>query len=350
MTDSGKSPVSIPELSEFLKAGVQFGHESKRWNPKMRDYIFTTKNNIHIIDISKTITELEGTLKALVNYARQGSILFVGTKRQASPIIESEAIRAGAYFINHRWPGGLLTNFPIVMRSLKRLRDLEESFENGVVGITKFEVVKMKDEWTRLDRLYRGIKTMSRFPSAIVIIDPKFEVGAVLESKKLNIPSIALVDTNSDPTVVDHFIPGNDDALKSIELFLKLFADAVLAGNGGEGVKHNLKDYLKAEVQILKREENNSIVEVENASNNEKHVKRIRIRTSNDSSKSTSNEKNEGKKEKNVPKVSIPVTSRTITILTKSKLTLEQAKKMPVEELLKIKGLGEKAIESIKNS
>lgn len=341
MSKTGNLPVAIPEISEFLKAGVQFGHESKRWNPKMKDYIFTTKNNIHVIDVSKTLENLELSLKALINYARQGSILFVGTKRQAAPIIEKEAVRAGAYFINHRWPGGLLTNFPVVMRSLKRLRDLEDAFENGVVGITKYEVVKMKNEWTRLDRLYRGIKTMSKFPSAIVIIDSKFEVGAVLESKKLGIPTIALVDTNTDPTAIDHFIPGNDDALRSIELFMRLFADAVLEGNGGEGVKHVLKDYSKAEVQILKKDDDLSTVEVtENPTkSDEKSVKKIRIRT-----------RPHGEDSVSKNSVDTKIAPRTISILQKSGLTLEQAKKMSEKDLGKVKGLGIKAIESIKNS
>lgn len=282
--NSSKSPVSIPDVSEFLKAGVQFGHESKRWNPKMKEYIFTTKNNIHIIDVSRTVEDLERSLKALVNFARQGSVLFVGTKRQASAIVEKEAVRAGAYFVTNRWPGGLLTNFPVVMRSLKKLRDLEESFENGVKGVTKYEIVKMKSEWVRLDRLYRGIKTMSKFPTAIVIIDPKFEVGAVLESKKINVPTIALVDTNSDPSAIDYLIPGNDDALRSIELFMKLFADAVLVGNGGQGVKHNLKDYTKFDVQIHKASDIEEIQEIapsesEQAEKPVNSVKKIRIRT-----------------------------------------------------------------------
>jgi small subunit ribosomal protein S2 len=309
MSTSSSLPVSIPDVSEFLKAGVQFGHESKRWNPKMKEYIFSTKNNIHIIDVSRTMEDLEIALKALINFARQGSILFVGTKRQASAIVEKEAVRAGAYFVTNRWPGGLLTNFPVVMKSLKKLRDLEESFENGIKGVTKYEIVKMKSEWVRLDRLYRGIKTMSKFPTAIVIIDPKFEIGAVLESKKINAPTIALVDTNSDPTAIDYMIPGNDDALRSIELFMKLFADAVLLGNGGQGVKHNLKDYAKAEVQILKINEVEEIQEAQTNSQEAKSTptKKIRIRTRSAEQETSSKKTNKPAAKKTAAKAKSPV-------------------------------------------
>lgn len=244
----------MPDAKELLKAGSQFGHETKRWNPKMRRYIFGEKNNIHVIDVSKTLESLEKASNFLVDAASRGNILFVGTKKQASDIVKAEAIRSGAYFIDTRWAGGLLTNFKMIKESLSKLNSLERMFEEGVQGRTKYEVSKMKKEWAKLNRLYSGIKTLSAKPTAVVVLDTNFEKAAIKECKKISIPVVALVDTNSDPESADYPIPANDDAISSITLVMKVLADSVLAGNGGNGVKHDLKDYSKVEVKITKQE------------------------------------------------------------------------------------------------
>ncbi len=243
------------EVADFLKAGVQFGHETKRWNPKMQKYIFAEKNNIHIIDISKSVELLEKAVEFLQKVSSTGDILFVGTKRQASDIVKQEAIRAGAYYIVNRWPGGLLTNFDLIKQSLKKYQTLETEFQTGVEGRTKFEVSNMKKEWVKMNRLYEGIKKMSSFPKAIVIVDINYERNVITEAKKLGIPVVAVVDTNTDPDLVDYPVPGNDDAISSLRLLVSYFADAVLTGNKGNGVKHEFVDYSKFEVKIRKVEE-----------------------------------------------------------------------------------------------
>lgn len=263
MTDTTSSPKVQPSTpkraklgtADLLKAGVQFGHETKRWNPKMKKYIFAEKGNIHIIDISKTLEKLEGVINFIQSMSATGDVLFVGTKRQASDIVKQEAIKAGSYYIINRWPGGLLTNFEQIKQSLKKFHTLEQEFKTGVEGRTKFEVSTMKKEWVKMNRLYEGIKTMNGYPKAIVVIDINYERNVITEAKKLGIPVVAIVDTNTNPDLVDYPIPGNDDAISSIKLLLGVISDAVLRGNKGQGVKHEYIDYSKYEVKILKTEE-----------------------------------------------------------------------------------------------
>jgi len=244
--------IPVPNTKDLLKAGVQFGHETKRWNPKMKKYIFGEKNNIHVIDINQTENKLKEAVEFLRDAASRGNVLFIGTKRQASQIIKEEAIRVGAYFINMRWAGGLLTNFSVVKKSLIKLTSLEQNFEEGIEDRTKYEVSRMKKEWQRLDRLYSGIKNLSEKPTAAVIIDTNFEKSAVKECKKIRLPIVALADTNSDPDNANYIVPANDDAIGSIKLLIKTLADGVLAGNKGNGIKHVLKNYVEMEIKITK--------------------------------------------------------------------------------------------------
>lgn len=241
------------DIKELLKAGSQFGHETKRWNPKMAKFIYGDKNDIHIIDISQTQELLSKAADALEKLAATGTVMFVGTKRQAVDIVKKYSIESGSYFMVNRWVGGFFTNFRQVKRSLQRLRDLETMFESGIEGRTKYEISRMKVEWQRLNRLYAGVKTMEKWPVAVVVIDPRYERAAVLESRRAGIPVFALADTNCDPSIVDYIIPANDDALGSIELVVKTFAGAIKAGNGGKGITHELKDYAPLEVKIIKQ-------------------------------------------------------------------------------------------------
>ena len=245
----------IPELQEFLKSGVQFGHEAKKWNPKMRDYIFAKRDGIHIIDLSKTLERLQTALDFLAEAAKTGEVLFVGTKRQASDIVKEAAIDAGAHFIVQRWPGGLLTNFNVIQKSLKHYNELELEFEKGVEDRTKFEIAMMKKEWEKMSRIYEGIKTMARFPQAIVIVDTNYERNVIREAKRLKIPVVALIDTNCNPNIVEYPIPANDDAIRSIKLIIGLLAQTVKAASATPKIKHVLKDYSKYEVRIIKSEE-----------------------------------------------------------------------------------------------
>jgi small subunit ribosomal protein S2 len=271
------SPTNV-DIKELLKAGAQFGHEKNRWNPKMKEYIFGLKNNIHIIDLEKTITSMNEAEKFLIDIASKGPLLFVGTKRQAREIVKKYAIESGSYFITYRWLGGLLSNFKMIRKSLTRFIELEDEFEKGVVNRTKFEVNQMKKEWERMNRIYGGIKNMDRYPVAMVMVDCNFEKGAVIEAKAAGIPIVSIVDTNSDPTDIDYVIPANDDAMKSINLIISFLSDAVKKGNKGIGVKHNLKDYSEYDIQIIKKVEE---VAKEKSLNEDKpevkEVKEIRI-------------------------------------------------------------------------
>ena len=221
-------------MKELLEAGVHFGHQTKRWNPKMKDFIFGERNGIYIIDLQKTHRYLQEALQYVLELSAQGkTILFVGTKRQAQEAVAEEAIRSGSPYVNERWLGGLLTNFVTVRKSLDRLKDLDAMSTDGRhERLTKREVARLEKERDKLDRNLRGIKGMKSVPDAIFVIDTRKESIAVQEARKLRIPVVGIVDTNCDPDEVDQVIPGNDDALRAIRLFAGRIADAVLAGRG----------------------------------------------------------------------------------------------------------------------
>lgn len=258
---AGNATVNLPDIKEFLKAGVQFGHETVRWNPKMKPYIYGVRNKIHIIDLQKTLPLLNEAVKFLTEVSKTGPVLFVATKRQARELVEKYAIDSGSYFVTYRWLGGLLTNFKMIKKSLLRYNQIEEEFEKGVVNRTKFEINQLKKEWERMNRIYKGVKSMDRFPVAVIVVDCHYEKGAVMEARAANIPVVSLVDTNSDPDLVDYVIPANDDALKSLELLLSILAGAVKQGNQGRGIKHTFKDYINYEVQIIKEKKIEAIEE-----------------------------------------------------------------------------------------
>jgi small subunit ribosomal protein S2 len=219
-------------MKELLEAGVHFGHQTKRWDPRMKDYIFGERNGIYIIDLQKTLKMFKEASKFVTELASQGKvILFVGTKRQAQDAIAEEATRCGMFYINNRWLGGLLTNWVTVQKSVKRLQELDEMATDGRYDLlTKKEVIKLERERKHLQANLAGIKNMRRLPDAIFVVDSSNEAIAVKEARKLGIPVVAVVDTNCDPTVVDYVIPGNDDALRAIRLFTSKIADSIAEG------------------------------------------------------------------------------------------------------------------------
>jgi small subunit ribosomal protein S2 len=219
-------------MKELLEAGVHFGHQTKRWNPKMKEYIFGERNGIYIIDLQKTLKLFKDASKFVTDLCSSGkTILFVGTKRQAQDAVAEEATRAGMPYINQRWLGGLLTNWVTVQKSVKRLQELDEMATDGRYELlTKKEVIKLERERKHLQANLAGIKTMKRLPDALFIVDSNNEAIAVKEARKLGIPVVAVVDTNCDPTVVDYVIPGNDDALRAIRLFTSKIADSAAEG------------------------------------------------------------------------------------------------------------------------
>ena len=221
-------------LKDLLEAGVHFGHQTKRWNPKMKQFIFGERNGIYILDLNKTVKKFREAEDYVTNLAADGkTILFVGTKRQAQDVISEEAQRCGMFYINQRWLGGLLTNFTTIQRSLGRLRDIEAMATDGrYESLSKKEIAGLEKEKKKLLKNLEGIRHMSRLPDAIFVVDTRKEKIAVDEARKLKIPVIGIVDTNCDPDEVDYPIPGNDDALRSIRLFASRIADAVLGGRG----------------------------------------------------------------------------------------------------------------------
>ena len=219
-------------MKQLLEAGVHFGHQTRRWNPKMAKYIFQERNGIYIIDLQKTVIKMREVYAAVTAMSRQGKIfLFVGTKKQAQEAVREEAERCGMYFVNQRWLGGTLTNFQTIQKRISRLRELERQRDTGMLEILpKKEVSKLTDELDRLERFLGGIKDMPRLPDALFIVDPRKERIAVLEARKLRIPIIAVIDTNCDPDEIDYAIPGNDDAIRAVKLMAGKIADAIVEG------------------------------------------------------------------------------------------------------------------------
>ena len=228
--------MSVISIKQLLEAGVHFGHHTRRWNPKMQEYIFTERNGIYIIDLQKTVKKFDEAYAFVRDVAAQGgNILFVGTKKQAADAIKEEATRCGMYYVNVRWPGGMMTNFKTIKRSINRLNTLNKMQEDGTFDLLpKKEVAGKQKEIFDLEKNLGGIKAMEKLPDAIFIVDPHKEHIAVLEAKKLGIPVIAIVDTNCDPDDADYVIPGNDDAIRAIKLISSVIADAIIEGRQGE--------------------------------------------------------------------------------------------------------------------
>ena len=250
--------MSIVSMKQLLEAGVHFGHQTRRWNPKMAPYIFTERNGIYIIDLQKTIKKFEEAYMFARDIASEGgTILFVGTKKQAADAIREEAERCGMYYVNVRWLGGMLTNYKTIRMSINRLASLEKMQEDGTFDmLPKKEVASLQKEMANLERNLGGIKNMDRLPSAIFIVDPRKEHNAVLEAKKLGIPVIAIVDTNCDPDDADYVIPGNDDAIRAIRLISSVIANAVIEGHQGEQMNEAEAVEEKAEAEAAEDAEN----------------------------------------------------------------------------------------------
>ena len=228
--------MSVISMKQLLEAGVHFGHQTRRWNPKMAQYIFTERNGIYIIDLQKTVKKAEEAYKAMKEVAETGKpVLFVGTKKQAQEAIKEEAERCGMFYVNERWLGGMLTNHKTIQTRINKLRELEKMEAEGVFEVLpKKEVIKLRAEKEKLEKYLNGMKDMPELPGAIFVVDPRKEKIAVAEAKKLGIPVIAIVDTNCDPDDVDYVIPGNDDAIRAVKLIAGAMADAIIEGRQGE--------------------------------------------------------------------------------------------------------------------
>ena len=228
--------MSVISMKQLLEAGVHFGHQTRRWNPKMAEYIFTERNGIYIIDLQKTVKKVEEAYFFIREVAMNGGdVLFVGTKKQAMDSIKEEAERSGQYFVNARWLGGMLTNFKTIRKRIDRLNQLTQMEKDGTFEVLpKKEVIKLKGEMEKLEKYLGGIKSMKRLPGALFIVDPRKEKNAISEARNLGIPVVAIVDTNCDPDEVDYVIPGNDDAIRAVKLIAAKIADAIIEARQGE--------------------------------------------------------------------------------------------------------------------
>ena len=228
--------MSVISMKQLLEAGVHFGHQTRRWNPKMAPYIYTERNGIYIIDLQKSVGKVDEAYKAVSDIAAEGgNILFVGTKKQAQEAIKAEAERCGMYFVNERWLGGMLTNFKTIQSRIARLKEIEAMSEDGTFDVLpKKEVIELKKEWDKLEKNLGGIKDMKKLPDAIFVVDPKKEHICIQEAHTLGITLLGIVDTNCDPEELDYVIPGNDDAIRAVKLIVSKMADAVIEAKQGE--------------------------------------------------------------------------------------------------------------------
>ncbi len=252
--------MAVVSKSYLLEAGVHFGHQTKRWNPKMKEYIFTSRDDIYIIDLQKTVEKLEEAYAELFKATQNGGkVLFVGTKKQAQEASIEEANRCKGYYVTERWLGGTLTNFKTIKERINRLSEIEEMEKNGTLELLpKKEVSKIRKEYDKLNKILCGIREMNRLPQAVIIVDPRVEINAIKEARKLDIPVFGIVDTNSDPDDVDYVIPGNDDAVRSVKVILGVLANAVCEANGLP-----LDDYVTEEDEIKPKKKETSKVEIE---------------------------------------------------------------------------------------
>ena len=244
--------MAVVSLSYLLEAGVHFGHQTKRWNPKMKEYIYTTRDDIYIIDLQKTMSKIEEAYAEINKIAANGgTFLFVGTKKQAQEAAKENAERTNSYYVTERWLGGTLTNFRTIRSRVKRLEEIEKMEENGTFDVLpKKEVIELRKEHDKLDKLLCGIRAMDKLPQAMIIVDPKKEINAIREARKLNIPIFGIVDTNSDPDDVDFVIPGNDDAVRAVKVVLGVLGNAIAEANGGEII-----DYITEDEKKTKKDE-----------------------------------------------------------------------------------------------
>jgi len=240
----GGADMSVVAMKQLLEAGVHFGHQTRRWNPKMAEYIFTERNGIYIIDLQKTVKKIEEAYAFIREVAENGEdILFVGTKNQAQDSIREEAERVGMHFVNARWLGGMMTNFKTIKKRIDRLYQLQKMEEDGTFSLLpKKEVMKLRGEMEKLEKYLGGIKEMKKLPGALFIVDPKKEKIAICEARKLNIPVVAIVDTNCDPEEVDYPIPGNDDAIRAVKLIASVISNAIIEGRQGEQLTPAVND------------------------------------------------------------------------------------------------------------
>lgn len=357
-----RKEVEIPDINEFLKAGVHFGHRTSRWHPKMKPYIYAEKDGVHIIDVVKTMDLLKVALKSIQEASDKGGVLIVGTKGQAANMVEKVAKEFGAFYINNRWPGGLFSNFEMIKKSVDKLIKMEEELSAGAEDLVKKEQLMLGREVERLNKLYDGIKFMDKLPQIVIVIDSKIEKGAIREADNVGIDTVALIDSNCDPDLVKYAVPANDDSIKSITLFLGLFAEAIKGGKRSDALIA-LRNSHSAKLLTMKAEYENKIELAKRMEEEERErMKRLRAGLEIEAKelakpkKSDSNvvrvveeshsESGDENSVKNVEDLDLATRSKN-ALLAAGYIKVSDIKKLAKSELTSIKGIGEKAAEEI---
>ena len=334
--------MTVVSMSYLLEAGVHFGHQTKRWNPKMKEYIYTSRDDIYIIDLQKTVKKIEEAYDALKKIAEDGGkVIFVGTKKQAQEAAKEEALRSESYYMVERWLGGTLTNFRTIKRRINRIEQIEKMEENGTFELLpKKEVIKIKKEYDKLKLYFEGVRDMKKMPDAMIIVDPKKEYNAIKEARKLNIPVFGIVDTNCDPDLVDYVIPANDDAVRSIKVVLGVLNNAIC-----EATNKELVDYVTEDDKVNMAEVVEDIKVVEKEDKIEE-VKEVKKAPKKETKKEVKEEKVEEKKEtkkttKKVEKEEVKEEKKTTKKATKKeeKVDLSTLTVAELKEMAKAKGI-----------
>ncbi len=363
-TETKNKSFQIPELIDFLRAGAHFGHKKSAWNPRMKKYIYEERNGIHIIDLVKTREILEKVLKKLEDFSNKGNVLIVGTKGQAASVIQKVAEENGMFYINQRWMGGLFTNFDVIKKSVHDLVKMEEQLASGLQGYVKKERLLLQKDIERLDRIYKGIKFMEKLPEVVLVIDSQVEKNAIKEANKVGVPIIALIDTNCNPDLITYPIPANDDSIKSISLFVKLFGEVVGKSKKSLSVVSLRRDH-EAKLEKIKREYEEEKERMERIEEEERRRMKA-LREGKVETKEVGSVVRVVKKEKDIEAdvkaaeevkesskgiEELGLSTRTENALKGAKIkTVRDLKGYSKEEMREISGIGPKSIEEIQKA
>jgi len=365
-TETKNISLPMPELLDLLKAGAHFGHKKSAWDPRMEKYIYEVRNGIHIIDLVKTLDMLEEALTKLEGFANKGNILIVGTKGQAATIVEEVAKKSGMFYVNRRWPGGLFTNFDGIKKSVQSLVKMEEEIARGGQGLVKKEILLLQRDAERLNRMYNGIKFMDKLPEAVIVIDSEVEKNAIKEARNMHIPIISLIDTNSNPDIIDYPIPANDDSLKSISLFVNLFGEVVSKSKNSLSVISLRRDNeamlaklakdaqeekeRRAKMEAEDRERMKALREGKVSASASASVIRV-VKKEKDIDAEIKKAEEVKEKEDKKGMDDLGLSARIVKALEEAGIkSVTALKKMSKDELLEIKGIGEKAVKDIQKA
>ena len=365
-TETKNKSFQMPELLDLLKVGAHFGHKKSAWDPRMEKYIYEVRNGIHIIDLVKTLDMLEEALTKLEGFANKGNILIVGTKGQAATIVEEVAKKSGMFYVNRRWPGGLFTNFDGIKKSVQSLVKMEEEIARGGKGLVKKEILLLQRDAERLNRMYNGIKFMDKLPEAVIVIDSEVEKNAIKEARNMHIPIISLIDTNSNPDIIDYPIPANDDSLKSISLFVNLFGEVVSKSKNSLSVISLRRDNEAMLAKLAKDAQEEKERQAKMEAEDRERMKALRegkvsasasasvirvVKKEKDIDAEIKKAEEVKEKEDKKGMDDLGLSARIVKALGEAGIkSVSALKKMSKDELLEIKGIGEKAVKDIQKA